>query len=341
MPDTFHFVHPQALYLLLLIPLVWLASWRHLNYLNRIRDKVHFNPRLSRVSRIGSSSRLVITAALFLGVIAVLILALARPQVRRDQVSELVRKLDVIFLLDTSPSMQAQDVSPSRLERARQFIKEVIIKEPLIGRVGLVTFSGSSIILSYLTSDIENILFYLDYLARQQLSNLGTNLGSAIESGLKVIENAKEKDQDLSRSNRKVLVLLSDGEDHGVQLRQALQKAARENLRIYTVGIGSAAGGFIPMESEDGKIQFLQDGHGARLVSRLDERTLHSIAEITGGRFYRSYEGSQIGSALREIISQEREVTGYRRQKEWVDLYQSLISAAAILFVAALTLGKG
>ena len=181
MLDSIRFLHPEVLYLLLLVPLLGLLHWRRLRYLIGIREQLGVGSQLSKVSRTSSLPRSWTVAVLSTLVVFGLILALARPQILQVRTLELIRKLDIVFLLDTSPSMYAEDFLPSRLDRARQFVKEIITGEPLIGRVGLLSFSGSSIILSYLTSDSENVLFYLDYLAEQPDSVLGTDIGSAID----------------------------------------------------------------------------------------------------------------------------------------------------------------
>ncbi|HEV8292918.1 MAG TPA: VWA domain-containing protein, partial [Tepidisphaeraceae bacterium] len=325
---------------LLIVP-AGFAARRHFHHLREIRRRFNLGSRIADVSRLNSGFRSILGPAV-LGILSLLlIVALARPQLQTFHLTEVTRKLDVVFVLDTSPSMQAQDILPSRLERARYFIKEVVTRQSLIDRVGLVTFSGSSLILSYLTSDAENILFYLDYLVAEPPSSWGTDLGAALESGLKVIEAAAGKDNEPLQGNRKAIILLSDGEDHGEGLRKTLGELAQKGIRVYTVGIGSAGGGFIPMATPEGKIEYLLDSHGARLVSRLNEATLRQIAQLTGGRFYRSFEGSEIGAALQEILSREREVLGYRQERDWVDLYRPLISSAAALMLAALVLGKG
>ncbi len=339
MSDTVRFLYPQVFYLSAVIPLVFLARWRHLHYLRKIGTKLGFGSPLARVSRIGSPRRSLLVVILLMVAVIVIVLALARPQILSDQAQEIIRKLDLVFLLDTSPSMWAEDILPSRLERARRLIGEMATGEDMIGRVGLVTFSGPSIVLSYLTSDIGSLLFYLDYLTQQPLYNIGTNIGSALNSGIQVIERAREGQ--VEERNRPVLVLVSDGEDHGEELRQAIREASLKRLRVYTIGVGSEAGGFIPIPSEDGIVRYLPDSHGGRLISRLDEGTLRRVAEATGGRFYRAYEGSEISTALREIVSLEREVVGYSRQQEWVDLYQPLLLVAAMSLLPAWVLERG
>ena len=334
MLNSIRFLHPEVLYLLLLVPLIGLLHWRRLWYLTGIREQLGMGSQLSKVSRTSSLPRSWTVAVLSTLVVFGLILALARPQILQVRTVEVIRKLDIVFLLDTSPSMHAEDFLPSRLDRARQFVKEIITGESLIGRVGLLSFSGSSIILSYLTSDSENVLFYLDYLAEQPDSSLGTDIGSAIVSGIQVMDQGRQGDEKLEE-NRQILVMLSDGEDHGEELTEALRQVVRQKLRIYTIGIGSEAGGFIPVKQQDGSVEYLKDIHGVRIVSRLNERTLRRIAQTTGGRFYRAYEGSEIGRALREIVSLERELIGYRKQREWFELYFPLLVGTAVLFLGA------
>lgn len=333
------FLHPEAFYLLLLILPLWLASRRHQFHLNRIRQRLNLGKGKPAHRRDGV--RAVLATILTATVTVVLVTVLARPQIQTSQVSEVVRQLDVVFVLDTSPSMQSQDILPSRLDRARYFIKDVVTRQSTIQRVGLVTFSSSSLILSYLTSDVENVLFYLDYLISEPLGSLGTDLSAALQSGLKVIESSTEHDPEVLRNNRKAIVLISDGEDHGEDLPKALEQTTLKGIRVYTVGIGSAAGGFVPLGVKDGKMQYLEDSHGLRIVSRLNEETLRRIAQETGGRYYRSFEGSEIGPALQEILAREHEVVGYRKQSDWMDLYRPLISGAAVLLLAAVVVGKG
>jgi Ca-activated chloride channel family protein len=337
--DTVRFVYGHVLYLLLLLPLVWLARRRYLAYLRESRKKLDASVEFSTAASFRPLFWTRLTALLFLAAAALLMLALAKPQVFKADRKEILRQLDVVFLLDTSPSMGAEDVAPSRLERATRVIREIVVGEPLIQRVGLVTFSRSSLILSYLTSDVENILFYLDFLREQHLPGVGTNIGAAIASGIQVIE-LRRKEAEASQ-NHPIMILLSDGEDHEEELEVRLQQASRAQLTVYTIGIASEAGGFIPIRDEGGNVKFVEDLQGTRLISRLDESTLRRVAEVTGGRFYRAVEGEEVLAALREILSRENQVAGFREDKTWIDLYPSILATAAVLALLGWTLGKG
>lgn len=337
--DTVRFGYDRALSLLLLLPLVWLARRRYLGYLRESRQKLDASVESRTTVSFRPLFRARLTAFLFLASAALLMLALARPQVFRADRKEILRQLDVVFLLDTSPSMGAEDVAPSRLERATRVIRDIVVGEPLIQRVGLVTFSRSSLILSYLTSDVENILFYLDFVDQQHLPGVGTNIGAAIASGIQVIELSRK--EAVASQNHPIMILVSDGEDHEEQLEQTLQQASGAQLTVYTIGIASEAGGFIPMRDDEGNVKFVEDLQGTRLISRLDESTLRRVADVTGGRFYRTLEGEQVLAALREILSRESQVVGFREDKTWIDLYPSILATAAVLALLGWSLGKG
>src|SRR5262245_13914151 len=134
MLDTVRFAHDRVLYLLLLLPAVWLARRRYLSYLAVSRERLEAGLGLQNRGWVGPFGRARLTTLLAFAATALLIVALAGPQVFRTETKPILRQLDVVFLLDVSPSMGAEDVAPSRLERALQVIREVLIGEPLIRR---------------------------------------------------------------------------------------------------------------------------------------------------------------------------------------------------------------
>jgi Ca-activated chloride channel family protein len=141
--------------------------------------------------------------------------------------------------------------------------------------------------------------------------------------------------------NHPIMILLSDGEDHEQELEESLQEASSARRTIYTIGIASEAGGFIPLRDEEGKVTFVEDQQGTRLISRLDESTLRRVAQVTGGRFYRALEAEQVLAALREILSRESQVVSIREGRHWIDIYHSILATAAVLMLLAWTIGRG
>jgi Ca-activated chloride channel family protein len=268
--------------------------------------------------------------------LAALVLALAHPQLVREKRVPQPEKIDVVLLLDVSPSMRAEDIPPSRLERSLEIVSQFARKKPPQDRVGLVSFASGSLILSYLTEDPFNILYYLDYLKDDSSFSPGTNIGRAIRSGLTIISRDSELYPELTR-HKKVFILISDGEDHGDELESAVREATRRGIRIHTIGIGSEEGAPIPIAREHGVVRYAEDSMGNRVLTRFDERTLRWIAEVTGGSAYRSLTGQELGGFFDGIVKQERNIEGFRRIVEYQDAYREfLLAAFGLLLVGML-----
>jgi len=202
-------------------------------------------------------------------------------------------------------------------------------------RIGLVSFAGSSLILSYLTEDPNNILYYLDYLKEDTTLSLGTNIGRALTNGLTVISKEVEASPQAAR-NKKVFILVSDGEDHGTELESAVREVKGREVKVHTIGIGSKEGAPIPIAKEQGRPVYLEDNKGNKVIARLDERTLRWIAEETGGKFYRSFSGKELETAFSEIALKEREITGFKKVVEYQDFYRGFLIAAMGMFLATI-----
>ncbi|MGH7771525.1 MAG: vWA domain-containing protein, partial [Candidatus Binatia bacterium] len=217
------FLQPQYFKLFFLLVALVPLWFYYVSIKRKTRISLGDSRPLRRISHLSSLKREWGRYLLFNLVLAALIFALAHPQLSRERRVSEPRKMDIVFLLDTSPSMRAQDVQPSRLERALDVIGRFSRKKLPHDRVALVSFSGGSLILSYLTEDPNNVLYYLDYLRDDHYLSLGTNIGRALKNGLTVI--AKEAEANPETTNhKKVFILLSDGEDHGKELEGAVQE---------------------------------------------------------------------------------------------------------------------
>ena len=268
--------------------------------------------------------------------LACLILALARPQTITERRVADLRKLDVVLLLDISPSMRAQDIYPSRLARATEVIGAFINKKLPDDRFGLVSFAENSLVLSYLTADPNNIEFYLDYLRNQGVLQYGTNIGGALKNAMVVLTRQAEIEPAMLK-NKKVFILLSDGEDFGDELKSALEEVVRRHITVYCMGIGSRDGSYIPIGQENGKVQYLLGKNDQPILTTFDESSLRQVAANSGGRYYRAYTGPQMTQAFSDIFTKAREVQGYRRVSEPHELYRTfLISALGFFFLRVL-----
>ncbi|MCZ6768205.1 MAG: VWA domain-containing protein [Acidobacteria bacterium] len=327
---------PRYLNLLFLLPLAIFLFWIIVRHVEQVRLQFQMEQVL-RSSSFSSQFRYVRLTFLFVLGCGSLILALAEPQIEIKREEDVYRKINVVFLLDTSLSMRARDIAPSRIERARQEIQNFILnRRENIGQIGLISFAGTSIILSYLTDDPSNILFYLDYLETDWRPTFGTDIGAGFQNGLVLLEKEQGLDSTL-RPEDITFILISDGEDHGLILRQAVQKAFELKVRTYSVGLGTQLGGYIPMGERDGHTVFLVDEEGDKVLATFDEGTLRWVAGATGGRYYRSHTGTELREHLNEILWNERKVIGTRLVTEKTPLYYWFIvsgfAALAVFFI--------
>jgi len=198
--------------------------------------------------------------------------ALARPQYGHHWIDVKHRGIDILFALDTSRSMLAEDVRPNRLERSKLAVLDFVAK--LSGdRVGLLPFAGTSYLMCPLTADyhaFENSLMALDH---RIIPNGGTSLESAIDGALQILGTT---------ANHKILIIITDGGQPDSDVMDTVRRAATEELVIYTVGVGTENGELIPDPEKGG---FIQDEDGSYVKSRLDRSGLQRIADETGGLY--------------------------------------------------------
>lgn len=341
------FLKPENFFLFWFLPFL-ISAWM-LGILYKLRGRRKFGnvTKLREISKISPLWRDIFRSILLSLVLATLILTLAHPQYKGKERTPKLRNIDMVFLLDTSPSMRAQDVEPCRLLKAKEVIASFIIGKKTEDRIGLVTFSETSLILSYLTSDLENILFYLDWLSAETKPILGTNIGRGIKTGIRVFQKDDEiqevgayREASISgqekvlRGNR-IFILISDGEDHGEELDEAIREAKHWGIPIYSIGIGSKQEVPIPISWEGGKLKYLVVNDKI-VTTRFNDSTLHRITEQTEGKIYRSFTGQDLPLALHDILMTERQVQGYKLDIEYKDAYPQFLSLACVMFLVAM-----
>ncbi len=325
------FLQPENLYAAwLLLPLAIVLAWA-LRALYRARRRLG-GAGLSHTSRPTSLLRRFLQSAAALAVAACLVLALARPQTVSERRVAEMRRMDIVVLLDMSPSMRARDIAPSRLYEATEVIDEFIQKKLPEDRFGLVSFADNALVLSYLTADPSNMMFYLDYLRKDTGLQYGTNIGGALRSGIQVVSRQQEIEPQAAK-NKRVFVLLSDGEDQGEELEDQIAQTVQRNIPVYCVGIGSREGAYIPIGERDGKTEYLTGKEGRRILTTFNEETLRRVAEKTGGRYYRARTGMEMSQAFADIFLKTREVESYHRVREPRERYPVLLAAAFGLFL--------
>jgi Ca-activated chloride channel family protein len=253
--------------------------------------------------------------ALVITGVACVAVALARPLAGFRWEEARRKGLDLMFAVDTSKSMLAQDVKPDRLTRAKMAVEDLLAK--MDGdRVGLVAFAGNAFLQCPLTLDYDAFRQSLDALDTKIIPRGGTDIASAIHETEAALEG--------KGNNERILVLLTDGEDLEGSALDAARAAAKNGLKIFTVGVGSTGGELIPIESESGETQFARDASGQFVKSRLDETMLKQIAEATGALYQPL---GQQGQGLETIYSQglakfTRHELASRTQKVYLERFQ-------------------
>jgi len=311
-----NFANPNMLCLLLAIPPGLLAFFW---WAGRTRQRLltqFIQARLLPALTVGiSATRQKISVGCLVLAVVCLILALARPQWGFDWQEMKQRGLDIVVAIDTSKSMLAEDIAPNRLARAKLAALE-LMQRARSDRLGLVAFAGSAFLQCPLTIDDSAFRQSVEALNVNIIPQGGTAIAEAIETALTAF---KEGD------NYKVLVLLTDGEDHDSGALEAAEKAAKAGMRIFTIGIGKEEGELVRIKDARGTSDYIRDEQGNVVKSHLNEPLLRQIAGATEGGFYLPLRGAtaidtlydQGLAKLPKSQHQEKFVRRYHERYHW------------------------
>jgi len=284
-----HFAEPSWLWLAALGPLALLGLRA---YAARARfrqmERLASTRFLRNLTRSSSPVRRRLKGALLLLAVAGIGFTLARPQWGRLPESVEKASEDILFLLDSSRSMLAQDVRPNRLERAKLAMLDFLQTHPE-GRVGLVVFAGQAFLQCPLTFDHEAFRESLLAVDANTIPVGGTDLGRALNEATHAVENPQEP---------QVMILFSDGEDLAENGLGVAEQLAARDIVLHTVGIGSTTGSEIPIKDDQGRPDVVRDEVGRIVRTQLDEQTLRGLAAATGGTYQRL---GALGEGLVEI----------------------------------------
>jgi Ca-activated chloride channel homolog len=221
----------------------------------------------------------VLKISLIILAVAFSLFALLRPQWGFHW-EEVKRKgVDILIALDTSKSMLTEDVLPNRFQRSKLAIKD-LVRNLKGDRIGLIAFSGNAFLQCPLTVDYGGFLLSLDNTNMDAIAKGGTSISSAIKEALRSYAGGQKK--------YKVLIIITDGEDHEGDPIQIAEEAKKEGINIFCIGIGTKEGDLIPIVEEIGQKAYLKDAQGNVVKSHLDETVLQKVALNTGGVYVRA-----------------------------------------------------
>jgi len=223
-------------------------------------------------------------------------------------------------------SMLAEDIRPNRLERAKQEVSALL--DRLKGdRIGIVAFAGQAFVQCPLTLDYGAAKLFLDGVDTGLIPVRGTAIGEAIRVSAAAFDQDEKK--------YKVLILVTDGEDHEGDPLKAAKDAASQGVRIYAIGVGTREGDLIPVRSNDSEVSYWKDRSGNFVKSRMDETALEKLALITDGKYYRSTSsGIELDRVYDDISRMEQRELTSKKMTQFEDRYQYPLFLAVACFVA-------
>ena len=329
----FRFSEPQVLYLLLLLPLLltflfWVARQKQ-----RALNITVGSSMAPRLTESFSSRRQWAKGILLVASLGILLVALARPQFGTRMETVQRKGQDVVIVLDLSLSMLAQDIQPNRLQKAKHAIGTLI--NLLEGdRVGLVGFAGKAFVQCPLTLDYGAAKMLLAAMDPGLIPVPGTAMAEALRKGLELFSSNEKQ--------HKVLILITDGEDHEGEPVKVARAGASQGVIIHTVGIGSLQGTPIPVSDAEGRVQgFKKDRYGEVVMTRLDEGVLREVADATGGTYYRASPAeSELEKIHTDVASMDKKQLSSLQVSQYEDRFQIPVLLGIILLIGETLLAE-
>ncbi|MCK8480255.1 vWA domain-containing protein [Psychroserpens algicola] len=247
--------------------------------------------------------------------IACLTIALVNPKIGTKLETIKRQGVDIVFAVDVSKSMLAEDVAPNRLDKSKQLVTQ-IINNLASDRVGIIAYAGKAFPQLPITTDYASAKMFLQNMNTDMLSSQGTAINEAIEL-------AKTYFDDDQQTNR-VLIIISDGEDHSDVAGNVAEEASNEGIRIFTIGVGDVKGGPIPIKRNGVLLNYKKDSQGETVVTKLNEDTLKEIAEEANGAYINGSNTSEVIKEIKDILNrmdktefEAKEFADFKDQFQW------------------------
>ncbi len=315
----FRFANIEFLYGLLLLPVFWLIFWAMRAWRRRMVQQLGEPGLVGRMMEGVSRSRPAVKLIFFSLAWTFLVLGLARPQLGAKLETVKKKGVEVIVALDVSNSMLAEDIQPSRLERAKKAISKMVDRMEN-DRVGLIVFAGDAYVQIPVTSDYQAVKMFLPTIGPSTVPKQGTAIASAIRLAERSFTPAAGKS--------KALIIITDGENHEADPVAEARKAHEQGITIHTIGIGKPSGAPIPI-TVHGQRTFLKDRNGHTVITRLDEKLLQEIAAAGGGIYVRATNASMgLNKIYNRIKGMDQTEMKEKNYSEYNDLFQYAIGLA-------------
>ena len=287
-----------------------LQFWRY-----RTQKKFADSSMLKRLSPNRSIFKSVLKVIVLSLVFFCLAIGLVNPKIGTKLETVKREGVDIVFAVDVSKSMLAEDIAPNRLEKSKQLVTQ-IINNLASDRVGIIAYAGKAFPQLPITTDYASAKMFLQSMDTNMLSSQGT----AIDEAIKL---AKTYFDDEEQTNR-VLIIISDGEDHSEQAAMVAEEASEEGIRIFTIGVGDVKGGPIPEKRNGVVLNYKKDSQGETVITKLNEETLQNIASEANGAYINGKNTKDVVDNIREILNamdktefEAKEFADFKDQFQW------------------------
>lgn len=270
---------------------------------------------------------------LFISIITFSIVALVNPKIGSKLKTISREGVDIVFVMDVSKSMLAEDTKPSRLDQSKQLVSKML-NEFVSDRVGIVVYAGKAYPQLPLTTDYSAAKMFLKNVNTDIVPSFGTDVGSAVKLALDYFESTADK-------KNQCIILLSDGEDHESTSMPWAEEAKEKGVLIHTVAIGNEAGAPIPIK-ENGRVVYKKDKEGQIVLTKMNPKFLKNIARTTEGRFL---DGNHTVLTVEEVkealLTMEKGESETELFEDYEDQFQWFLIGAILMLIISLFVGEG
>jgi len=316
----FRFERPEILFLLILLPVllgifIYLQHQRK-NKIKLLGDKELVLELMPNIS----FRRPLIKTIILLSAMLFIIIALAQPQFGSRKQGNTRRGIEVIIAMDVSNSMMAQDIEPSRLEKSKRIVSQ-LVDRMIDDKIGLVVFAGDAFVQLPITADYVSAKMFLESISPEMVARQGTAIGTAIDLSIKSFGENKQK-------TGRAIVLITDGENHEDDAVTAAKLAKQNDIQVDIIGIGSPQGAPIPI---GGTMSFKKDREGNVVVSKLNEQMCQQIAAAGGGIYIRADNTDNANRIIARQLDQMAKSEIETSDADFNEQFQSFALVALLL----------
>ena len=322
--------NPQYLYLLVLPILLWAAYLYFRSWRNKIQEQFADTTLFDQINPYRSKRKSVIKLILRLFGLTALIVGLLNPKVG-TRIETVTRKgVDVVFAIDVSKSMLAEDIAPSRILKAKQILSKAI-DELVNDRIGIIVYAGKAYAQLPLTTDYTAAKMFLKTINTDMVPTQGTDIGNAVEMALSFFESGKEQNR--------VLFILSDGESHEEGALEASELASENGILIHAIGLGTLEGGPIPIKRNGIIKGYKKDNQDKVVVTKMDPAMLQQLALSTEGNFTDGTNTKETIEFIKTSIAKMEQVESETEMyTDYEDQFQWFLALALFFFILDLIL---